>query len=194
MALDFLGDTSKYFGNYTTGDLAGNTFSGVNYDYSLPTSVDTGSLWGSSTLGGGEGLVSDGFNLGNLPWDKIINTLGRFGSGLGTGIATLQSQNNQPNYYLDTQWLGNGLARSNLKSNQQEKQNRLDQLFGAGNMLSNIFGKGFGLFGNGSLNTNLTGNYNEKPFLNWLQQKQDEYGNQTMSFLPLENKTSSVMY
>ena len=93
----------------------------------------------------------------NMDLGKLVNTIGRLGTGLGTGIAALQNQN-QPNYILDTHWLGNGLANSSLRSTNKEKQNMLDQIFGAGNMLGNIFGKGYSLFGNnnGNLSTNLS--------------------------------------
>ena len=137
------------YGGSPVGDAIGNYMtdnSGSNYSVigdainNYTTSGDT-----SSTLGG------------KLDLSKLLNTVGKLGAGLGTGIAALQNQN-QPNYILDTQWLGNGLANSSLRSTNKEKQNMLDQIFGAGNMLGNIFGKGYSLFGNnyGNLSTNLS--------------------------------------
>lgn len=153
MTLDFLGDTSKYFSNYTPSDLASNTFSGVNYDYSLPTS-DMSGLWGDSLIGGGEG-IGGGFSLGNLPWGQITNVLGKLGAGLGSGISAYQS-GQQADYIPYTRWLGNGLATTSYINNTANKQNKLDQAVGSGQILGNFPGDLFGLFNKGTGEKNLT--------------------------------------
>ena len=160
------------FDNIGNFSLGSDWTSGLNTDQLsfLDTlrSTDTSGL--ADTAGGG-------FSLGSLPWSKILGTVGKLGSGLLSGLAANETQK-QPDYFLDTQWLGNGLAKSNIRSNRQEKQNQLDQMFGAGNMLSQLFPAGFGIFGNSSLNTNLgnTNTYDETPFLNWLNEKKQQYG------------------
>jgi len=96
---------------------------------------------------------SAGFNLGSLPWDKIINTAGKLGSGIGGFLASRQA-GQMRDYIPTTQWLGNGLARTGYVSNAANKQNYLDQAAGATNALSSLFGKGFGIFGRGFGDTN----------------------------------------
>ena len=139
------------YGGSPVGDAIGNYMTGnTGSDYSIVGDAI------NNYVSGGDTSSAIGSTLGNADWGKIINTLGRLGSGIGTGIATFQSQK-QPDYYLDTQWLGNGLARSGFRSNKQDKRNMIDQLFGAGNITSNVFGPGYSLFGNsrnsGSFNT-----------------------------------------
>ena len=167
MALDFLGDTSKYFSNYTPSDLASNTFSGVNYDYSLPTS-DTSGLWGDSLMGGGKGLGSE-FSLGSLPWGNIIGTLGKLGAGIG-GFISARGVNSMPDYIPTTQWLGNGLARTGFINNTQNKQNKLDQAAGA----TNALGQTFELFRN-RYNDKYNDGLNNNDFGEWLNQQQKKY-------------------
>ena len=163
MALDFLGDTSQYFSNYTPGDLTNNTFSGVNYDYSLPTS-DMSGLWGDSLISGGEGLGS-GFSLSSLPWGNIIGTLGKLGSGIG-GFISARGANSMPDYIPTTQWLGNGLARTGFINNTQNKQNKLDQAAGAANALGQTFELSRNRYDKKSNNNN---------FGEWLNQQQNKY-------------------
>lgn len=165
MALDFLGDTSQFFNNYNTGDLANNTFAGVNYDYSLPTSTDVSSLYGQSLLGGGNGL-----NVGRLPWGNIIKTLGQLGSGVG-GFISAREAGKMQNYIPTTQWLGNGLARTGYINNSAIKQNELDKATGA----TNALGQAFSLLGNRFNTEDL--NQDNSDFGKWLQQKTKEYGN-----------------
>lgn len=136
------------YGGSPVGDAIGNYMTdNTGSNYSI-----VGDAINNYTASEGSNPTSYNMDLG-----KLVNTIGRLGTGLGTGIAALQNQR-QPDYFLDTQWLGNGLAKSNLRSNKQEKQNMLDQIFGAGNMLGSLFGNGYSLFGNnnGSLSTNLS--------------------------------------
>lgn len=129
------------YGGSPVGDAIGNYMTdNTGSDYSIVGDAINNYVTSdnnSSTLGS------------KLDLGKLLNTVGKLGTGIGTGIAALQNQQ-QPDYFLDTQWLGNGLAKSNLRSNKQEKQNMLDQIFGAGNMLGSLFGKGYSLFGRGN--------------------------------------------
>lgn len=132
----------------TMGNSYGDTIIGATDNYiggDGLSNLDTSWLGAS---GDSLGTTGGGFNFGSLPWGTIANTLGRLGSGIGAGVSAYQA-GRQPNYMFKTNWLGNGLAATGLINNTQNKQNQIDQAFGAGNMLSNLFGKGFSLFGNG---------------------------------------------
>lgn len=145
-------------------------------NYSLPTqdyNFDT------SWLNSGDAASSAGNILGNMDWGKVINTLGKLGSGIG-GFMSAREAGNMPEYIPTTQWLGNGLARTGYISNAANKQNKLDQAAGATNALSSLFGKGYGLFGRGFGDSDYATDYNEQPFLNWLHEKQGQYGAQSI--------------
>lgn len=127
--------------------------------YSLIGNAINDYVGSGDTLGGLSNIGSStssagGFNFGSLPWSTIIGTLGKLGSGIGTGVASYQA-GNEADYIPYTRWLGNGLAMTGYLNNSQNKQNRLDQAFGAGNMLSSLFSNGFSLFGNGTSNNSL---------------------------------------
>lgn len=167
---DWAGNIAKYGGdNYNLGDLVNNTFAGVNYDYSLPTSTDTSSLWSNSFFGGGEGMGSGG----GTDWLGMLRTAGKLGNSLGAFFAA-RGAAQQKDYIPTTQWLGNGLARTGYINNTANKQNKLDQVAGA----SNSIGQFFELFGKNKLNNTLDGTNEQytSDFLNWLQNKQKEYG------------------
>ena len=122
----------------------------VGADYSLPTqdfNFDTSWLGSADTSSVGDNLSSSGggFNLGSLPWGKITNVLGKLGAGIGSGVSAYQSQQ-QPDYIPYTRWLGNGLAMTGYINNTANKQNKLDQAAGIGQILGNFPGNFFGLF------------------------------------------------
>lgn len=147
-------------------------------DYSLPTqdfNFDT------SWLNSGDTASTAAGALGNMDWGKIINTLGKLGAGIG-GFISARQAGNMPDYIPTSQWLGNGLARTGYVSNAANKQNKLDQAAGATNAISSLFSKGYGLFGRGFGDSNYTTttDYNEQPFLNWLHEKQGQYGAQSV--------------
>lgn len=168
---DWAGNIAKYGGNnYTLGDLANNTFSGVNYDYSLPTSTDTSSLWSSSLFGGGDGISSGG----GMNWMSMLRTAGKLGNSLGAFFGA-RDASKQSDYIPTTQWLGNGLARTGYINNTANKQNKLDQTAGAANSI----GQFFELFGknklSGTLDDSSDNQYSDE-FLSWLKDKQNQYG------------------
>jgi hypothetical protein len=178
MALDFLGDTSQYFNNYTPSDMVGNTFPGVSYDYNLPTNIDTSNMWNESVLSGG-----DGFNLGSLPWGNIIGTLGKLGAGIG-GFISAREANKTPYLVPTTQWLGNGLAKTGYVDMSKIRQNKLDQATGA----TSAVGQAFELFGNrlGKNKLDNIGADNDylasSDFESWLNNKRNEYQNTSPNY------------
>ena len=85
----------------------------------------------------------------NIDWGKI----GRYATGLGTGLAAIQSQR-EPDYLFTTQWLGNGLARTNTIDNKKNKSNDLNRILGSGDYVNSLFRGNLG--GTGNLSTNLS--------------------------------------
>lgn len=86
---------------------------------------------------------------GNFDWGR----LGRYGTGLATGLASMNTQR-EPDYLFTTQWLGNGLARTNTIDNKKNKSNDLNRILGSGDYINSLFrGK---LGGTGNLSTNLS--------------------------------------
>lgn len=75
--------------------------------------------------------MANDFNIGTV--------LGRLGSGLGTGIASYQTLG-QPDYIFLPRYAGNGLASTTVINNAANKQRQLDQILGAGDYLSSMFG------------------------------------------------------
>lgn len=155
-----MADGFSIMDNFSMGDLFGNTGDYGTIAGAIGDNVGgieqgsyLGNVIGDYASGGSDGGFGGfgGLNLGSLPVGNILGTLGRLGSGIGTGVASYQSQK-QPNYIPYTRWLGNGLATTGYLNNAANKKNQLDQYVGTGNMLSNLFGQGFSLFGNGKNN------------------------------------------
>lgn len=166
MAFDFLSNIDKYSSGYT-GNLADNTYSGLNFnyplsigdmntlDYSLPYTVDTSNAWGD--------FVN---NLND--YDKrqqILGNIGRLGTGLATGLASMNTQR-EPDYLFTTQWLGNGLARTNTIDNKKNKTNNLNRILGSGDYVNSLFNK------------SLSGSNFNKDLNNWAwaDAKREQYG------------------
>ena len=106
-----------------------------------------------------DGIYSNA--LGNMFSNMDWSRLGRYGTGLATGLASMGAQS-EPNYLFTTQWLGNGLARTNTIDNRKNKSNDLNRILGSGDYINSLFkGK---LGGTDNLSTNLSsdiyGGYN----------------------------------
>ena len=125
------------------GDAIGNYMSGnTGSDYSIVGDAINNYVSGedtSSTIGNTFGNI----NLGN-----ILKTLGRVGTGLGTGLSAMQSQS-QPNYMFIPRYMGDGLASTTVIDTTKNKKDQLNQILGSGDYLSSLFGKGFNLLGGG---------------------------------------------
>lgn len=147
-----------------------NYVKGINTDYS-PISSAIGDYMGSADTS--SAMSNIGGALKNADWGKIVNTLGRLGIGIGSGIAGYQA-GQQATYIPYTRWLGNGLAQTGYINNSQNRSNQLNQAYGAGRALSSLLGQGYSLFGNNKLSSNLSDN----PTYNWddYYKTNDNYG------------------
>ena len=167
MAFDFLSNIDKYSGGYNIGDLANNTYSGLDFnyplsagdmntlDYSLPYSVDTSNAWGNFV---------DNLN----DYEKrqqILGNIGRLGTGLVTGLSAMQAQR-KPDYMITTNWAGNGLARMNMIDNQKNKANNLNRILGSGDYINSLFNKNLS-------GSNFSGGLNNWA---WADAKREQYG------------------
>lgn len=167
MAFDFLSNIDKYSGGYNIRDLADNTYSGLNFnyplsagemntlDYNLPYTVDTSNAWGD--------FVN---NLNDYEKrQQILGNIGRLGTGLATGLAAMNTQR-EPDYLFTTQWLGNGLARTNTIDNKKNKSNDLNRILGSGDYVNSLFNK------------SLSGSRFNKDLNNWAwaDAKREQYG------------------
>ena len=94
---------------------------------------------------------------GNFDWGR----LGRYGTGLATGLAAMQAQG-KPNYMFTSNWAGNGLARMNTIDNQKNKANNLNRILGSGDYINSLFKGNLGGTGNLSnlQSASIYGDYN----------------------------------
>ena len=149
------------FDNIDLSNLGGGsdygTIGNAINDYVSGTSGDSYGAIGdaiNSYVGSGNAGSSLGSSVGSLPWGKIFNTLGRLGIGIGSGISGYQS-GQQAAYIPYTRWLGNGLAMTGIINNQANRQQGMNEAYGAGRALSSLLGQGYSLFGNNKLSSNL---------------------------------------
>lgn len=73
-----------------------------------------------------------------VDWKDIGKTLGRVGTGIGTGVATYQTQM-QPDYMFIPRYMGDGLASTTVIDNTRNKQRQLNQMLGTGDYLGSLF-------------------------------------------------------
>ena len=140
-------------------------FDSYNFDWSYGGSPVGDALGNYMTDNTGDGysIVGDAINnyvtngdassklgnvLGNTNWGNVLGTLGKLGTGIGTGISAYQSQR-QPNYMFIPRYIGDGLASTTVIDTTKNKKDQLNQILGAGDYLSSLFGQGFNLLGGG---------------------------------------------
>jgi hypothetical protein len=126
----------NYDFNYYPSDstLVGNTIG----DYISGNTNDNGYTLVGSTIDDyvNNGDYSNSLNniFGNFDWGK----LGRYSTGLATGLAAMQAQK-KPDYMFTSNWAGNGLARMGTINNRANKADSLNRAFGAGDYINSLF-------------------------------------------------------
>lgn len=137
-------DLSGLIDSYVSSGDMGNNYSALGS--AIDSYANSGTDYDMSSSG-----------LGGLDTGMLLNTLGRLGVGIGSGVSAYQS-GNKPTYIPTTRWLGNGLAMTGLSSNLANRLSNLDQAYGSGRALSSLLGQGYSLFGNNELDSNINKN------------------------------------